>query len=456
MKLLLVSGGLHEIVSSYAPQKIEIINPSPTDLQNIRGYVQEVNPVFEGVLITDQAFTGHRERDLGELSYLLDWLTTHHRTSARMFVVTRDITLTAKLGSFQIGSSPIQVITCDDVRIPEVVYKHLFEQFLGNNPSSRSSASGQANNRVERPIAESGEKKSFFDRFKSKPKKEPGLEATDQLTRELDNISRGISRVAAITGHRGSGITSTVVNVAHEASKRGLSTIIIDMDLEYRSMNMYFSNYHELTKHDEEMNFSLIRTLARPQDYKTTAYPIKDNMWLAALGYRFNDTKLINQFYTSSKLVGLLSILRSKFNLIILDLPLDLLRTFNEALIHIDTFGLCVPNNLHAVLSTVRNVEVSLGQEEASYLNAKSQVIVTKYNDRSRIMDEVFTPDKVCEVLGSGISESFRYEMKSAGKVIYHHDFDSQIERDIPIVQTSTEFESAYGNILLRLMEGTK
>ncbi|GJM70484.1 hypothetical protein HMSSN036_27000 [Paenibacillus macerans] len=50
-------------------------------------------------------------------------------------------------------------------------------------------------------------------------------------------------------------------------------------------------------------------------------------------------------------------------------------------MIHIDIFGLCVPNNLHAVLSTIRNVEVVLDAEKAAYLNAKSKVIVTKYND---------------------------------------------------------------------------
>lgn len=135
-----------------------------------------------------------------------------------------------------------------------------------------------------------------------------------------------MSRVVAVTGHRGSGLTSTVVNLAHEASKRGLSTMIIDMDAEYRSMNMYFGRFHEQSNKYDEMSASLIRTLARPQDYMTTACSIKDNLWLTALGYSFQDRRLMDQFYTSDKLVGLLSLLRTKFNLVLLDMPLDLFR----------------------------------------------------------------------------------------------------------------------------------
>ncbi|MFD1775287.1 hypothetical protein [Paenibacillus rhizophilus] len=58
----------------------------------------------------------------------------------------------------------------------------------------------------------------------------PGLRSKDR---------RGIGRIVAVTGHRGCGITSTAVNVASEAGKRGLSALIVDMNIDYRSANMY-------------------------------------------------------------------------------------------------------------------------------------------------------------------------------------------------------------------------
>jgi septum formation inhibitor-activating ATPase MinD len=280
--------------------------------------------------------------------------------------------------------------------------------------------------------------------------------ATDRLTKEIENISRGISRIVAITGHRGSGLTSTAVNIACEAGKRGLRTVIVDMDVEYRSTNMYFSRFHEQSQRHEDISASLIRSLARPQDYMTTAFNINDNLWLISLGYSFHDKRLMEQFYNNNKLIGLLSVLRTKFNLVILDMPLDLFRTFRESMIHMDMFGLCVSNNLHSILSTLRNVEVVLDQEAASYLNAKSKLIVTRYNDRSRFQREILTPDKVSEVMTSGLSDRFTYEISVAGSVPYSNDFDSQIESDVPVVNANADYESAYGNILLRLMEGVK
>jgi septum formation inhibitor-activating ATPase MinD len=453
MKILLVSGGMHRLVSAYATPKVDIVNRDGLGLLDAHRFLHDVNPVIDGVLITDEAFSQQDGQDRSNLSLLLDWLAASHRPDLRVILLTRDFMKETELESLCSRFGNASFIACDDLRIPETLYKKAFEQF-----ARKKSSYVQADipNEEKAESDDSRKKKSFFDRFRSKPKNDEELSATDLLTREIEKISRGISRVIAVTGHRGNGLTSTVVNLASEASKRGLNVFIIDMDIDYRSTNMYFSRFHEQTKKDEDMSASLIRTLARPQDYKTAAFNIKDNLWLTSLGYDFNNPRLIEQFYNNAKFVGLLSMLRSKFNLIILDMPMDLLRTFKESMIHIDVFGLCVPNNLHSILSTLRNVEVVLDREGASYLNAKSKVIVTKYNDRSRFQGNLFTPDKVGEVLTSGLSERFIYDMKLSGHVPHSDDFDSQIERDIPLVQTSTEFESAFGNILIRLMEGVQ
>lgn len=88
-------------------------------------------------------------------------------------------------------------------------------------------------------------------------------------------------------------------------------------------------------------------------------------------------------------------------------------------------------------------------------MNAKSKVIVTKYNDRSRFQGEIFVPDKVSAIATSGLLESFTYGMKVAGHVSYDTDFDTQIETDVPLVYSNKDHERAYGNILLRLLEGS-
>lgn len=448
MKIVLVSDGMHDIITNYRLGNLDIVNKSGLSLADAQHFLQIIDPKLEGILITDEAFNQQPEQDRKDLLALLEWLRSNHGSQIQVIYVTKDISKEAELADLIHTYRNFKMNTYDYVRIPALLFKQTIEQMKEN---------GSVNQKKEKEknTKSSGETKgSFLDRFKPKPKLQPELTATDSLSKELEKISRGISRVVAVTGHRGSGLTSTVINVATEASKRGLSVMIVDMDIDYRSTNMYLNSFHERTKRDEAMNASLIRTLARPQDYMTTAFYLKENMWITALGYEFADRKLVDQFYNSGKLVGLISMLRNKFNLVVLDMPFDLLKAFKETLIHVDVFGLCVPNNLYSVLSSMRNMEAVLDDESISYLNAKSRVIVTKYNDRSRFQNDIFTPERVSKVMSSGLLNSLSYEMKVAGYVPYSHDFDSQIETDLPLVHTSTEYERAYGNILLRLMEG--
>lgn len=457
MKLLIVSGGFHRIVTQYLPKKTTVIHPHALELRNLSDYLNGGNPVGDGILITDQAFTQKPGLDREQLNGLLEWIEINSASRVPVVLVTRDFMKPFELGMLTQRFDHLKIVVSDTARIPAEVFQRAIEEMSRNSTAPIHNDFKTEAKFMHEPQARPGQtekKRSFFDRFRPKSEASAERTATDRLTRDIANISRGISRVVAVTGHRGNGLTSTAVNLAHEASKRGLSSIIVDMDAEYRSMNMYFSRFHDMTNKDEQMSASLIRTLARPQDYMTTAFNIQDQLWLTSLGYSFNDRKLMEQFYNSEKLVGLISVLRTKFNLVLLDMPLDLLRSFQETMIHIDVFGLCIPNNLHAVLSTARNVEVVLDREKASYFNAKSKVIVTKYNDRSRFQGALFAPEKVSEILASGISDSFQYEMKTAGVVPYSDAFDAQIETDIPVTNTGAEFEKAFGQMLLRLMEG--
>lgn len=296
-------------------------------------------------------------------------------------------------------------------------------------------------------------KRWILNPFQAKSKQQEKDVSIKELNESFKNISKDISKIITITGHRGSGVTSSVVNLADIAAKQGFNTIIVDMDIDYRSTNMYFNSFHEKTKKDEEINASLIRTLAKPENYMTSAFNIKNNLWLTSLGYKFSDANLIDKFYNSLKLIGMLTVLRNKFNVIILDMPLDLLKNFKEALIHIDVFGLCVSNNLYSILSSLRNMEVAFEKEHISYINVKSKLLITKYNNRARFQDKIFTQEKVCELISSGLSEHFTNQISSAGVIPYSQEFDLQIEKNTPVINTVKDFEETFGNILLRLIK---
>ncbi|UQZ35404.1 hypothetical protein C2I18_18890 [Paenibacillus sp. PK3_47] len=459
MRLLLIAGGYGTVARQYIDSMTEVINDTELTLEEAVRYIADTAPEPDSIVITDEALSLHPDRDRRNLEALLNSPSAPQKVP--VILITTDSWKSKEWESVSSRHPRFEMMFSEYIRVtPELFVQSISRARaapgLHTQKSTRAADGGPQAERDKgsrRDIEPA--RKSFLDRFRPKPKERTEAEPTDALTRELERISRGISRVVAVTGHRGSGVTSTAVNLASEAGRRGLSALIVDLDIDYRSTNMYFGGFHERTKRDEEINASLIRTLARPQDYAATAYPIRDNVWLTGLGYDFDDPRLIGQFVTEARLTGLLSLLRNRFNLIVLDLPLDLLREYQEIMIHIDSFGLCVPNDLYSVLSTLRNVENSLPKEQAVYLNAKSKLVVTKYNDRSRFQGENFTPEAVSRVLTSGLMEGFTYEMKVAGHVPYSSDFDSQIESDVPLVHSSTHYERAYGNILLRLLEGT-
>ena len=444
MKLLVVSGVAHKVYKTYFPDR-DIANHEEIVLNQLNEYVDAVNPVVDCVFLTDEAVSSDMRENKQNILSLLEWMDNIPKKQMKFLFITRDPMLAYEIGAFCEKHKGLLVLVCDSVRVSET----FVTEAVNNIQFNRADRSDPVK-KPEEPV----NKPSFLSRFMQSKKQTQQYGSTDPLKRGFDQVSRSISKVIAITGHRGSGLTSTCVNMAYEACKRGLSPIIVDMDIDYRSMNMYFDSFSEKAKSLDDMNASLVRTLARPQDYMVTAYHVKDNFWLTSLGYGFTDQRLLEQFYTGNKLVGLLSVLKNKFNVILLDFPMDQFRKFGETLIHIDTFGLCIPNNLYAILSTLRSIELVFGRSHASYINAKSRVIVTKYNDRARFQNDILAPEKVAEILTSGINENFIVEMKVAGYIPYCNEFDQQIETDIPIVNSNVEYEKAYGRVLLRLLEG--
>jgi len=271
--------------------------------------------------------------------------------------------------------------------------------------------------------------------------------------REFDMISREISRVVAITGHRGSGVTSTAVNLAHVANNRNLSTIAIDLDTVNRTFNLYFNEYYKSSERDQDIACSLVRCLAKPQSY--CAYSHRhDNLYVVSLAYSFSDDELLGRFLTPARLINMLTLLRKNFQLCLLDIPLEALGQLKECALYVDTFGLCVPNNLYSLSGTLCGFAQVLTQEEMDALFGKSVVIVSKYNERMNIQEECFSPEKVCELLLELSDAPLSGEFELAGHIPYHPDFDAQLETDIPITASDAYMEKAYSEILLRVIKG--
>jgi hypothetical protein len=231
--------------------------------------------------------------------------------------------------------------------------------------------------------------------------------------------------------------------------------MLIDLDIINCALNLYFNEYYELAEKDRDIAYSLIRNLAKPQDFKLNTYNT-GNLYMTTLSYSFHDKELLERFYSAAKLINMLAIFRKSFQLCLLDMPFEVLGKFTESILYIDNFGLCVPNNLYSLTSTIRGTQDMFSKDDLESLYSKSKIIVSKYNDKSTLQDEIFSPERVCELLLELGDINYEGGFELAGFIPYIMDFDSQLETDIPISGSNSNMEKAYTDILLRMIKGVR
>ncbi|NMB34512.1 MAG: CpsD/CapB family tyrosine-protein kinase [Clostridium sp.] len=282
--------------------------------------------------------------------------------------------------------------------------------------------------------------------FRTDPKK-PSQPISGKVGLSTPLFSTNINRFIAITGHRGSGVTSTAANLAMEASVQGLKTIIIDFDLDFRAMNLYYSKFGEEVNLNPELWSSLIKCLVKPESYEKGSCRINSNLSLMALAYSIDSKDKIMELINVKRLITLATVLKTQFNLVIMDIPIEWLKDYDDILIHLDSVALCINNSLYSVINTVS----SMGKLERGSLGImamKSKVIITNYNEQNLYNKKPLTPEVTCEILSELSGDVFSNIPQCVGKIPYSPDFDQQVETGKKLCTINDEFKGIYINIL--------
>jgi Mrp family chromosome partitioning ATPase len=298
------------------------------------------------------------------------------------------------------------------------------------------------------------EKDRRLFRWESKPaNEEPKKSAlsgfVQSSTDKLSFIPGSINRIVVMTGHRGSGVTGTAANLAVEASMQGLRTIILDMDLEYKTINLYFSKFGDEVNVNPDLAGSLIKCLLKPESYDMNSCRINNNLSVVTLAYSIESNDKMMDLINITRILTLITVLKSKFNLVILDMPIHILKRFSDILIHVDTVGLCLNNSLYSVINTVSSIG-EFDDNLLTLLAIKSRVIITKYNERNVYCKDIMTPDTTCEILNN-LCDMFTSKPVCAGAIPYYNDYDMQVDSGKKLCTINDEFKSYYIGILNNL-----
>jgi len=438
---MLVAGSFSSILRGY---ELDIANKDQLTLDQMISYCQQAQLRYEQILITDDGMIGLDNYAIKGAIANLALLQEKEGWKQPVLIITNRVSLS------DAGITGVRVESHSETRIPIQIYLDAISGKYANATTKKLHNEGPGNCGDEKTQKTPQGKRSIIERFrKEKVIEAPALPAE----RDFEQISREISRVLAITGHRGAGVTSTAVNLAQIANDRNLSTILIDLDTVNCAINLYFSKYYEMAEKSLDIAFSLIRNLAKPQNYSINSCEI-NNLYVVTLAYAFSDKELLERFYTPIKFINMLTVFRKHFQLCLLDMPMEVLGRFRESILYVDTFGLCVSNNLHSLTSTLRGLQYILTQEETELLFGKSKIIVSKFNERITIQDDFFSPEKVCDLLLELGETPLAGEFELAGYIPYHMGFDAQLETDIPIAASDAYMEKAYSDILLRMIKG--
>lgn len=238
-----MSGGAHEIYAGCANPHVQIINSSePLALEGATAFLLDRRYGMEAVLITNEAFTNATMQDGRALTSLLAAGQEMGRPNMSIMILTTEDRKSTLLAEGDHRMSHVTFLVTDLPRLPAHLLQEAFDAL--RKESTRATV------RPEQPASKPPGvgKKSFLERFLTRSKTEAAGEGKDEWSKGFAAISKGTSRVIAITGHRGSGLTSTAVNIAHEANKRGLSAILVDLDTDYRSTNLYCNDFYEMAK----------------------------------------------------------------------------------------------------------------------------------------------------------------------------------------------------------------
>jgi len=454
MRTLLIAGAFHSVLSRYG---VDIVNRDSITLDELLPFLQQNRPIYDQIVITDDALGNNDVYAISAVLRSLQILMEKENEQKPVLLISNNVFLQG------INIADAYVRLYYTIRIP-------ISQYLNN--IRRTDISGTAKTKKHKTnanaqkVIKKGQAAAVFEDTAAKPRKHNLLERlkkdkafslpdTGYAERDFAAISSEISRVIAIAGCRGAGVTSTAANLAHIASNKGLSTMLIDLDIANCALNLYFNEFYETAERDHDIAYSLIRNLAKPQNYKLNTFSI-NNLYMTTLSYSFHDKELLERFYTAAKLVNMLAVFRKHFQLCLLDMPFEVMGKFAESILFIDSFGLCVPNNLYALTGALRSVQNLFAKEEQESLFSKSRVIVSKYNDQSTLQNEFFSPERVCELLLELSDVCYEREFELAGFIPYTMDFDSQLETDIPIAGANAHMEKAYSDILLRMIKGVR
>lgn len=274
-------------------------------------------------------------------------------------------------------------------------------------------------------------------------------------SKALNDLYRG---VIAVTGDRQTGVSTTVANMAEIYAKNGLSVLIVDLDIKRRMQTKIFPNFMDAIKLESRVSHGLLVSLVNPKNLDSVYSVVSDNIAVLSISDEVErDIKKFanrnfEQIFNDANIVNLFNYAKSHFDVVLVDLPLEYVKSVGKSLSYVDKVIMCVPNteyHLDSLLEVEIDELVSQDDLIANILLAKGKILLTKYNTKSKIDGTEMTPSVVMDMLSS-LDESI-FHLEVIGKVKYSENYEAQFERGHKIVSYDNNFKKDFEDFMTNI-----
>lgn len=285
-------------------------------------------------------------------------------------------------------------------------------------------------------------------RRKAKPKREPEYEP--EVSSGVEYKFKGL---IAVTGNRGAGSTTIAANIAEIFAYNGNATMLIDLDYKKRNMALLYSEFKDGRNIKQATQIGILAALNNSDNLEDLGVVVKDNLVLLASGIeedcfptRFAD-RGEEELFNFSNILEMLSNAKSEYDVVIVDLPFDIIARSPELIMLVDKFVVPVENNVASVYNTFEGTFKSIREKSpATYkqLLTKMYVVINRYNERTKIGRKKFTPDLL-------LNEFLALEnrnIKLAGLIHYDGIFATQYNEDKRAVDLSKDLYEEFNDIV--------
>ena len=256
--------------------------------------------------------------------------------------------------------------------------------------------------------------------------------------------------IVAVTGDRGQGITTTAVNLASTIEKSGLSVVIVDLDLAKRDINNYFPDFGKQAEPNEFLHKSLVGCLVDSINIERYVCKLSNNLSVVGLPYTFNfGNRDKDRIFTQDNLINMLTVLRSYFDIVVIDMPFQFYIENSFLGNYIDANIFCMENNFSAIVSGMNALlgDASETQIDFRRIIFKTKFLLTKYNYISKSGREGFNITAARKIISGNFDVTVNYALNFVGIVPMSYEFIEQMNKHRPIVEISNEYKLYYDAI---------